>query len=129
MSDPKYRPRQWSVEPEAFGKAVQLRWKAPTTDTERAIVLAAQLQHLWSVRIRGRARDTGMPIKVLATRMGSSYDRVLKLLRGEAVMRIEDVAAAHLALGNIIGAVEILTPTRGAVRVPPEVKSSPRVSS
>src|SRR5690606_2394054 len=129
MSDPKYRPRHWSLEPEAFGKAMRIRWKTPTTDAEQVIVLAAQLQHVWSARIRGRARETGMPIKLLATRMGSSYDRVLKLLRGDAVMRIEDVAAAHLALDNIIGAVEILTPTRGAVRVPPGVKSSPRVSS
>ena len=36
-----------------------------------------------------------------ARKTGTSYDRLMKVLRGEAIMRLEDIAAADLILGQI----------------------------
>ncbi|MCY7286943.1 MAG: hypothetical protein LH624_01485 [Cryobacterium sp.] len=121
MSAPRYVPRSVCAEPDGFGKASGVRWVAPTDEQSAALVRAARLQHLYAVRIRTRAKaisngtvpvsasgplaarpgaDT-TPLKTLAKLSGRSYPTLLRCLRGEVVMRLEDIAWADLVLGEI----------------------------
>jgi hypothetical protein len=58
------------------------------------------------VKGRGLSRT-----KVYAQMAGIGYDRLVKMLRGEVIMRLEDVAAADRLLGGISGFTRTETPT------------------
>ncbi|SEB73577.1 hypothetical protein SAMN04489806_1642 [Paramicrobacterium humi] len=62
---------------------------------------AAKLQHAYVVRIRAQGADRGLSVKALASAMGTTYQRLSKMLRGEVIMRLEDLAAAEQILGGI----------------------------
>jgi hypothetical protein len=125
---PRYRPRDFCAEPESFGYAWTVRWIRPTDERSRALTEAAHLQHYYAVRIRTRAKllDAQMKgavkaaakeagsdattetsvtseksLKRLASKMGTSYPRLLRALRGEVVLRLDDIAWADLVLGEI----------------------------
>ena len=122
MSAPRYVPRSVCAEPDGFGKASGVRWITPRDEHSAALVRAAHLQHVYAVRIRTRANlikngptatdpigplaarsdeDKRAPLKTLADRSGISYARLLRCLRGEIVMRLDDIAWADLVLGEI----------------------------
>ena len=121
MSEPRYWPRNFSSEPESFGKARIVGWLPPTDGRSKALSNAARLQHMYAVRIRSRAKviekgllnvtgplaartevDKKAPLKCLADKSGSSYTRLLGCLRGTVVMRLDDIAWADMVLGDII---------------------------
>ncbi|TFC19906.1 hypothetical protein [Cryobacterium sp. MDB2-10] len=121
MSEPRYWPRDFSSEPESFGKARSVGWLPSTDDRSKALGNAARLQHMYAVRIRSRAKDISRrpvnangslaartevdkkaPLKCLAAKSGSSYTRLLGCLRGTVVMRLDDIAWADMVLGDII---------------------------
>ncbi|MEE1622728.1 hypothetical protein ACQ3I4_15720 [Zafaria sp. Z1313] len=104
MSDPRFRPRHMAAPPDRrhFGKLSEIQWLTGTTELEISRVEAARLQHSFAVRINQRLRDQGHSIRAYATLTGSGYDRMTKVLRGEAVMRLEDVADAERLLGGIV---------------------------
>jgi len=112
------------AEPDGFGKASGVLWVAPTDAKSAALIRAARLQHLYAVRIRTRAKailagsvpvsvngplaarpgvdmKKTPPLKMLADLSGGKYTRLLRCLRGEVVMRLEDIACADLVLGEI----------------------------
>lgn len=101
MSDPKYRPRDWVApqDRQLFGKTEQISWLEGTSAVEVSRIDASKLQHALAVRIRRRLREKGYTIRTYAERAGISYDRMAKVYRGEAVMRLEDLADAELILG------------------------------
>ncbi|MGO4104679.1 hypothetical protein AB4Y63_12050 [Leifsonia sp. YAF41] len=122
MAEPRYEPREYCAEPEAFGKAAVLRWHPPKDERSFALTRAAQIQHSYAVRIRSRAKAIAKgqvkphkgfplaavpmkkakaPLALLAEKMGTSYARLLRCLRGEVVMRLDDLAWADLVLGEI----------------------------
>ncbi|WP_166791318.1 hypothetical protein [Cryobacterium sp. Hh7] len=122
MSAPRYVPRDLCAEPGSFGKAREVRWLPATDERSAALGRAARLQHMYAVRIRVRAKeitkgivapdptgplaarpgaDAHAPLKTLANKSGSSYARLLRCLRGEIVMRLDDIAWADLVLGEI----------------------------
>lgn len=122
MSDPRYAPRDFCAEPESFGKSTSVLWLSREDERFSALVGAAKLQHLYAVRIRARAKaiakgrvavnsagplavrpgeDTQTALKTLATKSGISYTRWLRCLRGEVVLRLDDIAWADLVLGQI----------------------------
>lgn len=105
MSDPRYRPRDFCDQPEFYGKFEPLSWRSAPSAEERARLIAAQLQHRYSMRIQARLRERRETLKSYAARPETpSYDRLTKVLRGEAIMRFEDVGLAHLLLGEILPA-------------------------
>ncbi|WP_168626986.1 hypothetical protein [Cryobacterium sp. BB307] len=114
MSEPRYRPRDYCLDWHGFGKALHVRWR-PLTGAEASRIAAARMQHLWAVRIRERARAERIPLKMYAERVGTSYDRLLKLLRGDLIMRLEDVGMAELVLGDVVDAVSPFRPMRDGV--------------
>ena len=124
---PRYCPRDYCAEPESFGYARTVRWIPQTDERSKALSIAAQIQHVYAVRIRQRAKlldreakdaaklsgqpsdlsteeSTGVPgkaLKLLAAKTGTSYPRLLRALRGEVVLRLDDIAWADLVLGQI----------------------------
>ena len=101
MSDPRCHPRDFCVYPERFGQVGDVQWRAEGTSSSIRLG-AAMLQHDWSKTIRRRLGEERMSLKVFAGRAGMSYDRATKILRGEAIMRLEDIAAAELLLHGVI---------------------------
>ncbi len=138
---PRYCPRDYCAEPESFGYARTVRWIPQTDERSKALCIAAQMQHVYAVRIRQRAKfldqqakdatkarsatgdlsaevEPGVPgkaLKLLAEKTGTSYPRLLRALRGEVVLRLDDIAWADLVLGQIS---EFTQPKPGDGRAP-----------
>ncbi|MFF2296537.1 hypothetical protein [Arthrobacter sp. NPDC058127] len=104
MSDPRFHPRLMAVPSDRlnFGKDAEITWLDGTTELEVSRINAARLQHDLARKITGRLRDKGHSIRSYAALTGIGYDRMAKVLRGEAVMRLEDVSDAERLLGEIV---------------------------
>jgi hypothetical protein len=112
MSDPRFRPREMAAPPHRrdFGKVQEISWLEGTTEAEASRIAAARLQHALAVKITGRLKDKRLSIRSYAELAEIGYDRMAKVLRGEAVMRLEDVSDAERLLGAI--AAPLLEETR-----------------
>ncbi len=100
MSDPRFRPREYCAEPAAYGKANVVSWIG---DADQQRAEAARLQHECAVRIRTAAMARFGSVGRYAEAIGQTPDRLRKVLRGEAVMQLEDLAAARIHLGVRLG--------------------------
>ncbi len=100
MADPRYRPQSYCAEPRAFGHAETVKWREVAPE-EMVRSRTAQLQHLYAVRIRNRLRAKNRSLAGYAREVGSSYDRMTKVLRGVLPMRLDDIAAADIILGGV----------------------------
>ena len=76
-------------------------WRKTEDSIEATYVQAARLQHRYVHRIRVRLADRGMSVEDYAKEAGSSYGRMSRLLRGEIVMRLEDIAVADRVLKEV----------------------------
>ena len=109
MSNPRFTPRRYTSEPGNFGRRDLIDWvddndgpdKVRST-YEQDRIAAAKLQHQFSVAIRGKASDEFGSLKAYARECEMPYDRLSKVMRGEAIMRLEDVAQAERILGGIV---------------------------
>lgn len=106
MSAPKFRPRQMAAPSSRrnFGKVAEVSWLPARTEADRSQIDAARLQHVLAFRISLRLQETGHSIRSYAELTGIGYDRMTKMLRGEALMRLEDVTDAEHYLGQIFQA-------------------------
>ena len=102
MSDPRYRPRDFTSEPRAFGHAKGIRWRHANTDREHDLVEASRMQHYYALLIRNALEQSDMSIAAYAIEAGDTHDRISRILRGTAIMRFEDVARAQRILGHIV---------------------------
>jgi hypothetical protein len=71
--------------------------------TAAAFLGAARYQHIYALRIRARMKAKNHNAKSYAAAAGVRYDRLVKVLRGHAIMRLEDIAAADGILGQVSG--------------------------
>ena len=80
-----------------------MKWRSDVDPAERVFQMAARLQHQYVIRIRTRMKETGrgMTVKQYAGEVGSSYDRIVKIFRGETILRLEDIAAADEVVGDV----------------------------
>lgn len=101
VPDPRYTPRDFAENPRAFGHDADLVWKKQETSELRVVRRAAQLQHLYAVRIRARIKKGPGSLKGYAQLSGIKYDRLVKLLRGEVILRLDDIALADILLGEV----------------------------
>jgi len=104
MTSHRYVPRSFTLDPLDFGRpGVELRWRTPPeTVPEIDQYTASQVQHHWAVRIRAaveRAREYSS-VKDFAAANGFDYAKLSRVLRGENVMRLDDIAAARRTLLN-----------------------------
>lgn len=120
MSDPRFQPRLMAVPKDRpyFGKVAGISWLEGSTALDEKRIATARLQHAFAVRITDRLRDKGHNVRSYAKLAGVSYDRMAKVLRGEALMRLEDLADAERLLGLIVptslGVNETRTPQQVA---------------
>ena len=116
MSDPRFQPRLMAAPRDRpyFGKVAGISWLEGGTALEEKRIATARLQHAFAVKITDRLRDRGHNVRSYAKLAGVSYDRMAKVLRGEALMRLEDLADAERLLGLIVptslGVTETRTP-------------------
>ncbi len=101
VSNPRFQPRWYSLEPRVFGRARHVGWKDAYGDQQRRQLLASQIQHDYAVAIRDAISASAVlgSVRDYAIKAGADYQRLAKVLRGEAIMRFEDVADAHRVLG------------------------------
>lgn len=109
MSSPRFIPRRCSTEPENFGRTRQIGWVDDNDEPSRVRssyeqdrIAAARLQHRYAVVIRRRAREECGSLKAYAAKCEMPYDRLSKVMRGEVIMRLEDIAQAERILGGIL---------------------------
>lgn len=103
MSNPRFVPKNYAIEPDAFGRARTIAWvQRVRSNDERDRVEAAKLQHHFAVLIRRRAREKYRSMTAYAKHCDMPYDRLSKVMRGEVIMRFEDLAQAERILGGIV---------------------------
>lgn len=92
----RYIPRKFTAEPDAFGRALILHW-----DTDESLenqIDASQIQHQWAYLIRQAVRHEYGSIRHYCEMADVDYHRLTSVLRGTAVMRLEDIASAQRTL-------------------------------
>ncbi|MFF2389365.1 hypothetical protein [Agromyces sp. NPDC058104] len=101
MTNPRYIPRSFCKDPDAFGLVEQVEWHSvpATSEVERE---AAVLQHRVAHKVRRlmRTQHGIEKVSALASAIGAPYDRLQKVLSGRVVMRLEDIARFRLAFGT-----------------------------
>lgn len=97
MSDPRYEPRRFTSDPAQFGRAGTLSW-VTGAEADPAKLVAARLQHEYAWRIRSAACCKYGSLRRYARAADLNYDRLSKVIRGEVLMRLEDIALAALWL-------------------------------
>lgn len=124
MAEPRYRPRDFCIPPELFGKAPlrQTYWQpvpVPNADQlplevrdqrereQRILMAAAQMQHANALAIRQLMKAKNLTLAEYAKLTGrDSGKRIGAYLRGEVVMRFDDLAWAEDILGDVRGLVQ-----------------------
>lgn len=117
VTQSKFVPREYCLNPRRFGREARLEWvgylPAQAGDSQVAEELrreamtfysqlrAAQAQHYFAYRIRERMDDLDMGVPEYAQQSGQDQTRVYRVLKGEVLMRLEDVALAHHVLGGV----------------------------
>jgi len=100
VSDPRFKPRSYTLDPKGFGKVAQLRWREVTDPTEDTQLITARVQHDFAYAItEAVANSPHRTVKAYAHATGTDYQRLTRILRGDAIMRLEDIADAHRNLG------------------------------
>jgi hypothetical protein len=97
VTDPRFRPRQNCEPSNGFGTAGPLRWKNPAqlSLAARDQLGAAQMQHRVACRIRDRVKVQNSTVAVYAALAGIDATRLGRLLRGDIIMRLEDIINAE----------------------------------
>ena len=98
MSDPRFVPRSWLRRPCQFGRCLAAQWRDPATTAEQSELDAARRQNAITFQIRRALEEQGRTIRGYAEQTDYGYDRMTKLLRGEIVMRLQDITDAERIL-------------------------------
>lgn len=103
MTDHRYVPRDFLVQPELFGEpGVAVRWHPkPAGAPEIDRFLASAIQHSFAARIRAAVKESTRysSVRDFAKQEGFRYASLSEILRGSGVMRLDHVAAARRTLG------------------------------
>ena len=104
MTDPRFRPRDFCEPPENFGKDQQVRWRQAEglSGTELDQLGAARWQHAQARKIRAALVEDKLTAMQYAHQVGIDYARLGRILRGDVIMRVEDIVNAqrNLRLGS-----------------------------
>ncbi|MCT9819299.1 hypothetical protein N3K63_03255 [Microbacterium sp. W1N] len=116
MPNPRYRPRDFVVEPTEFGQLGIVQWVDVDPQEKRTVAhrWAAQYQHsiAFGVRKRYVPKSDTTTVLALAEEMGLPYPRLQRLLTGHVVMQLEDVGRLYTHIGPAIEVWGLSTPHR-----------------
>ena|SRR5690554_4869304 len=87
--------------PGLFGKMANVQWRMPKDAAEIAQQSAARLQHGFSLLIKQQLLKQEITVREFCSAAGKSYDRMLRVLNGQMVMKLEDVGIAEVLLGEV----------------------------
>lgn len=104
VTNPRYIPRDFAVDPGEFGRKKNLEWTAiPADATPREVAQrdAAELQHLLcrGVLMLYMPESSNTRIIKLAGALDMTYDRLQKMLSGRVVMQLEDIGRLRALIG------------------------------
>lgn len=102
MPAPRYVPRNYASRDAAvFGKQEKLRWRSidELTDHELDELRASQMQHALALRINDQILYRFQSLVDYADFASIKPATLGRMLRGETVMRLEDIARAERLLG------------------------------
>lgn len=104
MSDPRYVPRAFLVEPRDFGRRPYPQWRdlgAEAPLVERARLEASISQHQVAAGVRELyLRPARKKIIDLSGELEVEYNRLQKMLGGLVIMQMEDLARLRLVVGS-----------------------------
>ncbi len=120
MSNPRFQPNSYLSDPAVFGRAAVVDWvESPENPSSswRDQFGASQRQHSLAYAIRTQAKRRFGSIKAYTDAFELNYQRISAVLRGDQIMRLEDIVNAerNLKVGQAMSAVS------------PDAKSSPSV--
>jgi len=99
MARSRFEPRQFARPPESFGRTANPDWH-PSAGTDHDEVetfqVAAVIQHQACFVLRGRLKELGMSVPEFARQSGVHADRLRRILRGEIVMQLADLARLNV---------------------------------
>ena len=102
MVSDRYVPRRFAIDDQLFGKERLIKWKSEHRlhGSELDQRRASQMQHFAAFAIREALRQSSLyySIAEYARAVDVSERRMSAVLRGDVVMRIEDLAAAERVL-------------------------------
>lgn len=129
-----FEPREMLRPVAAFGKTAIPLEAAPGMLDSDWRVRAARLQHLVMVNLKNELTYQNIPVKNFAQQQRMSVDRLYRVMRGEALMQVTDLAGLAFAFQAVRKvAIQFLseipeppasTPTE---RSAPQVKRDPRM--
>jgi hypothetical protein len=101
VSSPRYRPKSYSLDPDSFGKGpVAWRGLAPNASEDEKDQLGASMrQHAIARAIRAFAQSGHGSVRKYTDVNGINYQRLTGVLRGDLILRLEDIANAERNLG------------------------------
>lgn len=102
MTNPRFRPRQYAHIPSEFGKFDVITWNPPASPEDNDRLWAAKVHHTFACRINRRLRERRETVAKYAEMTGTGYDRMGKMLRGDVLIKFEDIAQADRLLGRIV---------------------------
>ncbi|ACL42139.1 hypothetical protein Achl_4188 (plasmid) [Pseudarthrobacter chlorophenolicus A6] len=85
-----YEPRSQLSNPREFGKKLSPEFVQETPDNTYR-VSGAMAQHAFAREVRLALHERGMTIEALSETTGLNYQRLTRILRGTAVMRLDDI--------------------------------------
>jgi len=100
MPNARYVPRLLSREPLDFGRKSDLVWKDENdiSMAELDYLGAAKLQHQFALVVHKGVRSRFQSLSDYASFAGVNYARITRILRGDVILRLEDVASAQRVL-------------------------------
>ena len=104
MTTPRFAPKLHLEVPKHFGARASVVWlqPGPKSSSDKLDQFgAAQIQHAVALRIRSAILDVADTIEEYARNTQQDYTRLLRVLNGTVIMRLEDIAHAdrNLDLG------------------------------
>jgi len=100
LSDSRYVPRSFAVTPTDFGQKSTIEWVSDADLPNKEIdwLRASQLQHGFARQIRLAIGREFESVQEFADVNELDYRRLSRVLRGEAIMRLEELAAVERIL-------------------------------
>jgi hypothetical protein len=114
VSNPSYRPKSFSTEPLQFGKSLNIGWKPVEPGTEE-LHLASRIQHQQCVAIHRAVteRYSYRRLKGYTSAIGKPYEQFRRIMRGDAVLHLRDLAEAKVHFGD---SIDLNVPLLGVTR-------------
>lgn len=100
MTSPRFAPRNYCLDPSQFGRYSDIHWRHPSGGSDQLDQWeTARFQHRMAVQVREALAARNQALDDYAAEQGLNRNRIGRLLRGDIIMRLEDVMNVRRNLG------------------------------